>query len=277
MGPGRAVQVMFVLGLVTLAVRLVGLDPDQPEAVAVQVAMGATTMAVVAVFVAPPRHRAWWPAGVCVLSLVPAAAVLMSSDAALLGQLAVLLAFFSIVLAALDAYATDAEGLSALAAVDPLTGLANRRGAAQALASAVAATTAHGPDGGPPSLLLVDLDHFKRVNDVRGHQEGDEALRRASSATRAAVGPEGLVARWGGEEFLVLLPGGTGSRACAVAEDVRRAVAAAGDVTASLGLAACRPGDSVDSWLRRADDALYRAKDGGRDRVEAAVDVAVAS
>jgi len=166
------------------------------------------------------------------------------------------------------------ERLSGLSYRDGLTGVANRRRFDEALAEACAAARA---DGSPLSLVLLDLDHFKRLNDSQGHQEGDEALR--SVATLLAGQTEvrgGLAARFGGEEFAWLLPGVTLNEAKAEAETlrlkirdagIRHAESEQGVVTASFGVSG-GTGMTPPALVAAADAALYRAKSGGRDRVE---------
>lgn len=154
--------------------------------------------------------------------------------------------------------------LRQMASSDSLTGLMTRRAFDQAMYDALAR-------GAGAGVLLVDLDHFKQVNDRHGHAVGDEVLR-AAAATIAVVGSFGAIGRLGGEEFGVLLP--ADGDAPVVAEGVRRAIAAmavpghpAMQVTVSIGLSVAIAGDTTDSWLKRADDALYAAKRAGRDRV----------
>ncbi len=161
-----------------------------------------------------------------------------------------------------------------LAATDPLTGLPNRRQADEMLVRLVAAARR---TGRPLAIALVDLDHFKAVNDRFGHAAGDVALRETGTAIRAFVRSSDHVARFGGEEFLLLLPDTSRTDAVAVAEKLRRRIAGLevdeldGGVTASLGVAAFpQDGDSPDELIKAADAALYRAKENGRDRVEGA-------
>jgi diguanylate cyclase (GGDEF)-like protein len=168
-----------------------------------------------------------------------------------------------------------AQQLRVLAATDPLTGLANRR---QALADlgGFAEPSARVP---PPVALLCDIDHFKRVNDQLGHEAGDQVLVEVAEALRRATRASDLAARWGGEEFLIVLPGTPLPEAFELAERLRQRVAAAtlrgaahclGGATLSIGIAAHEAEESVNDWLRRTDEALYRAKNAGRDRCEAA-------
>ncbi|SFC49374.1 diguanylate cyclase (GGDEF) domain-containing protein [Nocardioides terrae] len=147
-----------------------------------------------------------------------------------------------------------------LAATDALTGLPNRRAWDEWLVDT--------DDGGALSLLVVDLDHFKRYNDAHGHLGGDLLLVEFATALRTLVDGHGLVARWGGEEFVVILPGSDDGSAHALAQQVMAAVP--GAETCSIGAATRRTGEDVTSVLARADAALYRAKADGRSRVVAA-------
>jgi diguanylate cyclase (GGDEF)-like protein len=160
------------------------------------------------------------------------------------------------------------ERLRALSYMDGLTGVANRRRFDEALEDAC--NTAR-KDGSPLSLVLIDLDHFKNLNDTQGHQNGDEALRTVASllADRAAS-RGGLVARFGGEEFAWLLPGVPAEVAKAEAESFRLSVKQTGIITASAGVSSSNALATLTppSLVAAADAALYRAKSGGRDRVE---------
>lgn len=171
------------------------------------------------------------------------------------------------------AHAAQALGRAALFArlrvaadTDGLTGLANRRTFDRAMDVAVA----RGP-GSPFAVLLVDLDHFKALNDRLGHQAGDDALRVTAALLQLACRDGDLAARYGGEEFAVVLPGLDSKDAVAVAERVREAVESADGptpVTASIGVA-CFPehGRTVAELVGAADSALYLAKNEGRNRV----------
>jgi diguanylate cyclase (GGDEF)-like protein len=155
------------------------------------------------------------------------------------------------------------------AVIDPLTGLFNR----QALAArATELLTKSRASEAPLAVLMGDLDHFKRVNDRQGHHVGDAVLREVASVLRANVRTLDYVYRYGGEEFVVLLPRTDEARALAVAERVRRVVAAAHpaglEMTMSIGLSvAGRERIEFDELLIAADRALYRAKVEGRNRV----------
>jgi len=151
-----------------------------------------------------------------------------------------------------------------LAATDPLTGLANRR-LTLALLDQLARDCRLDL---APVILLADLDHFKRINDGWGHAMGDQVLVAVASALRASTRDADTVARWGGEEFLIVLPAAT-----ELAERLRLRVEALQvadrhqcpvPVTLSIGIARLAADETGSSWLKRADEALYRAKDGGR-------------
>ncbi len=165
------------------------------------------------------------------------------------------------------------QQLAAAARTDPKTGLLNaaawQREADAEVARAVRSDT-------PLALLLVDVDHFKRVNDSHGHLIGDEVLRALAAELRQQVRESDVVGRFGGEEFTVLLPRTDGAGACGIAERLRtsagRLSVAAGDarisVTVSIGVAVLgRHGSDLFELLAAADVALYRAKDAGRDQV----------
>lgn len=155
------------------------------------------------------------------------------------------------------------EEVGRLAHTDPLTGLANRRVLEDALTREIARSVRTGE---PVSLVLFDIDHFKRVNDTLGHQQGDQVLRNVASALAEACRDADLLARYGGEEFAVLLPACAPREAYQVAQRLRAAAASAG-VTVSAGVAALPSHASdADELLRKADDALYSAKRTGRDR-----------
>jgi len=161
------------------------------------------------------------------------------------------------------------------AATDGLTGLPNHRSAQDTLKRMVAQASR---TCSPLAALLVDLDHFKKINDIYGHDRGDEVLAAAGVAFRGVVRESDFVARYGGEEFLLLLPATDKLGAVRVAEAARNAVASISvprleqAVTASVGVAIL-PEDAADpvSLFRAADRALYVAKNSGRDRVETAV------
>ena len=163
--------------------------------------------------------------------------------------------------------------LSELAMKDVLTSAYNRRFFDHRLAEELDRFKRHGH---PIGLVMIDIDHFKDINDRYGHQFGDAALRRIVELCLATVRASDFVARYGGEEFCVLLPETSLVEGIALAERLRETVAASDirylelttRITISAGIAASRAGDGPDDILRRADEALYRAKAGGRNRVE---------
>lgn len=159
-----------------------------------------------------------------------------------------------------------------LAARDQLTGLCNRRNFDQRLEAAIARAARHGDEF---SLLMIDLDHFKNVNDYYGHATGDDVLRRFGEVLRERLRQNDVAARWGGEEFVVLADGAHLDNARLLAEQIREAVAQTPfppvpRVTVSIGIAEYQEGETGDDLLRRADKALYGAKRNGRNRVIAA-------
>ncbi len=159
------------------------------------------------------------------------------------------------------------------AASDALTGLPNRRAADETIKRMVAHA---GRTVSPLAVVLLDLDHFKRVNDVYGHEQGDKALAAIGQALTGTLRASDFAARYGGEEFLALLPDTDRTGALGVAEKLRRAIerteiTGVGSITASFGISVL-PDDAVEPeyLLRKADRALYAAKARGRNRVELA-------
>lgn len=165
------------------------------------------------------------------------------------------------------------EKISGLATRDELTGLPNRRYMQEALR--VACLNAQRTQQ-PLLLAQLDLDNFKRVNDDYGHATGDRVLQSFASTAQGCVRSSDILARWGGEEFLLLLNNTTESQGAALLERVRSATAAQTlalpdggvlQVTVSLGVALLQPDEGMQALLHRADLALYRAKHQGRNRV----------
>ena len=158
-----------------------------------------------------------------------------------------------------------------LATTDPLTGVLNRR----AFFESAHAAVVQAAGGMPLSAIMIDIDHFKWINDNFGHKEGDVALIAVTKAAMAAAPKPSILGRLGGEEFSFVLPGKTVEEAAALAELLRAEIAALhqdtekGDlsVTCSLGVADWQDGDTIDCLLKRADDALYVAKSSGRNQV----------
>lgn len=162
--------------------------------------------------------------------------------------------------------------LEELATRDPLTGAHNRRAMDRELQLAVDARARHGTDF---AVALFDLDHFKRINDSHGHEAGDQVLVAFARLLRRGTRRLDQVYRIGGEEFVLLLSAADPAALRMICDGLRLRVAAelrcGGEpVTVSVGCAALLPGEDCASWLARADAALYRAKHGGRNRVEIA-------
>ena len=159
-----------------------------------------------------------------------------------------------------------------LSLTDALTGVGNRRALDAALVREVERATRQGQ---PLSLLILDIDHFKRVNDRWGHEAGDRVLARTGALLLGGLRPADIATRMGGEEFVMLLPATAADAALCCAERLRAALAAQdfglqAPVTASLGAAWLCPGETGPALLARADGALYQAKQQGRNRVLAA-------
>jgi two-component system cell cycle response regulator len=175
-----------------------------------------------------------------------------------------------------DELRSNVQAAMELAVVDPLTGLHNRRYLESHLLALLeqAART-----GRPLSAMILDIDHFKRVNDSFGHDCGDEVLKTFAARVKRAVRGADLMCRFGGEEFVVVMPDAKLSIARIVAERIREAVASAPfpiergaraiPVTVSIGIAGSGPGDTPDALFKRADRALYASKNSGRNRVTA--------
>lgn len=156
---------------------------------------------------------------------------------------------------------------------DQLTGLLNRHGVTRAIAELF------GEPQKAISLLVIDIDHFKPINDTHGHDVGDRILRQMGEVLSDSVRQSDRLARWGGEEFVLLLPESDGTVAEAVAEKLRQRIARTRfealpqqSITVSVGVGARRDGEDYHALFRRVDMALYRAKDAGRNRVELSVE-----
>jgi diguanylate cyclase len=168
---------------------------------------------------------------------------------------------------------------------DPLTSLANRKYFDDALTKAVAEARAKGE---PLSLMMTDIDHFKKFNDSYGHLTGDQVLRLVAISAKQNVKGQDIAARYGGEEFAIVLPNTVLRSAITVADHIRRAVMTKelvkrstgenlGRVTISVGVATLQSSDTVQSLIERADSCLYVAKRSGRNRVISEADPEVAS
>lgn len=149
---------------------------------------------------------------------------------------------------------------------DPLTGALNRQGLRAALMSTPAILAA------PMSVVFTDIDHFKHINDQHGHDAGDAVLRQFAAVVTAGIRSSDKLVRWGGEEFLIICSGTSAEQARVLAEKLRVGLKNASwstgpGITASFGVAELTPNDDIGDAIKRADEALYVAKDNGRDRV----------
>jgi diguanylate cyclase (GGDEF)-like protein/PAS domain S-box-containing protein len=161
------------------------------------------------------------------------------------------------------------ERLNRIATTDTLTGLWSRRHFEDTVEHEMAIANRYGT---PLSALIFDIDHFKTVNDTHGHLAGDLVLVALSELARQHTRATDLACRWGGEEFMVLMPKTTATEAMVVAEKLRLAfenheVPNIGKVTASFGVASYQPNESLQSWVSRTDSAMYEAKRAGRNTV----------
>ncbi|MDI1246628.1 MAG: diguanylate cyclase [Rhodoferax sp.] len=165
--------------------------------------------------------------------------------------------------------------LDHVASTDKLTGTWNRRRLAEALVNEMDRLRRYNH---PLSLLIIDIDFFKKVNDVHGHTAGDKVLTMLASLVQSTLRTSDSLTRWGGEEFIVLCPNSTMSTAVVLAERLRESVNQTifpdvGNITVSLGVAECISNETWEQWFNRADAALYRAKSGGRNQTQFAAEV----
>ncbi|MDR3415586.1 MAG: diguanylate cyclase [Nevskia sp.] len=171
-----------------------------------------------------------------------------------------------------EALKTALQRIEEMSVRDELTGVHNRRFLTRRLDAACDRRQQYGRT---MSIALVDVDHFKKINDTYGHNVGDDVLKFLAVEARSRLRPDDLFARYGGEEFVCLLPDTDADTAAAVGERLRKAIAEESprrtphgiEVTVSIGIAVYEPGESVKDWLRRSDEALYSAKHQGRNRL----------
>jgi diguanylate cyclase (GGDEF)-like protein len=165
------------------------------------------------------------------------------------------------------------ETIERVSRIDPLTGLANRRTLSESLVREIARA---GRFGEPLSLVIIDLDHFKSVNDQYGHVTGDHVLEAVATALQGQIRAYDLAARYGGDEFLLLLPGSSNVEAMAISQRILKEVATIAlqgyplQISISLGVASWIGGEIPEEFVARADSALYRSKHLGRNRITVA-------
>ena len=162
------------------------------------------------------------------------------------------------------------EQLETLASRDPLTGVLNRRAMEQEMQLVI---EAHRRLGTTYGLMLLDLDRFKSINDTQGHEAGDVVLVNFATLVQSAIRKLDRMYRLGGEEFVLILPGSNVQGLATICENIRARVESGlrrhgESITVSIGAAELKDGEVSADWLARADLALYRAKRGGRNRVE---------
>ncbi len=163
------------------------------------------------------------------------------------------------------------EKLEKLAGTDPLTSVYNRRKFKEMLQYEAVKNQRYQKS---LALILCDIDHFKRINDEFGHNVGDNALKAFAKKITDNIRDVDVFARWGGEEFIILMPNTSTNNANTVAEKLRKIIEMTGiehvdNFTASFGVTEFKANDTIDSFIKRADDALYKAKEGGRNMVVA--------
>lgn len=164
---------------------------------------------------------------------------------------------------------TDKKEVELLSITDPLTGAFNRNRFNQTCTHELDVARRYGP---PLSLVIIDIDHFKSINDTHGHLAGDSVLKEISSIIKQNIRSTDIFARWGGEEFTLLLPQTQLDNACVAAEKLRSLIESyefklVGHITASFGISQFDNEDTQESLMQRCDDALYEAKHLGRNRV----------
>ena len=178
----------------------------------------------------------------------------------------------------------ELKGIKQTAKTDMLTGLLNRRGFDEAISEAQQASANHNK---ALSIILTDIDHFKKVNDTHGHLIGDNVLKMLSRLLKEQIKGKDTAARFGGEEFILVLPDTALKGAFILAEQIRINLKSMrwtardsgksiGSITVSLGVAQYKPGETVESMIQRADKALYFAKENGRNKTATELDIAVA-
>ena len=162
-----------------------------------------------------------------------------------------------------------AEELEKLSITDPLTSIYNRRKFNKLLASEVERSKRYQTN---LSIIMCDIDHFKKINDTYGHDVGDEALKVFSEKINENIREVDMFARWGGEEFMILMPNVSIDDACSVAEKLRKVITSTevkklDSITASFGVTDLHEDETAESFIKRVDLAMYKAKNNGRNNV----------
>lgn len=224
--------------------------------------------AVISFYFILPERRAWLANGILLAIALPEIWSVIDHPLAtrVAATLIAVSAFSAIFIRVISG---QQRRLEAQVVTDPLTGLFNRMLLHDTLEQAI---QQNARSGAPMTLVTLDLDHFKEINDSLGHDAGDAVLQGIGELLRRRLRRVDRLFRIGGEEFLALLYATDAVNARYVAESLRAAIAAhpfieGRSVTASLGVAALEPGDDWRAWMKRSDDKLYVAKSGGRDRV----------
>lgn len=221
-------------------------------------------------FILPRRQAAW--VNVLLLAIVVPSAFSVLPTFLAARVLATLVAVSVLAGIFLHVIADQHRRLQRAATIDPLTGAHNRLQLDIVLTGAFQRAQRYGT---PVTLIALDLDHFKSINDSYGHHAGDQVLRRVATLLKSRLRFTDTIFRTGGEEFLVVLDNTPEEPAASVAEELRRRIAEADilgesrPVTASLGVAQLEADESIEDWLRRSDLRLYSAKEQGRNRVVA--------
>lgn len=223
---------------------------------------------VLACYLMLPERMAWVANGLLLAITLPGTWSALPDDLAI-RVTATLLATSVFTLAFVRVISKQQRALEVQANTDQLTGLHNRQLLAESLHRA---TDLHNRSGIPMSVLMLDLDHFKQINDSLGHEAGDRALRGVGEFLRDRMRGADMVFRLGGEEFLVLLTDTNATDATLVAEELRSGIEQqpllpGHPLCASIGVATLRDGEDWADWVKRSDDLLYAAKSAGRNQV----------
>ncbi|PYQ09120.1 MAG: hypothetical protein DMF83_04555 [Acidobacteria bacterium] len=213
-----------------------------------------------------------WMANLCSIALLVDATLMVHRylGMRITVRFGVSLAMTIVIINIIQSIIRELQGrLLTLAITDPLTGAFNRRHMDGRLAESIQIARR---SGRPVSALMIDIDHFKRINDEHGHEAGDGVLQGLVALVNERSRQIDLMFRMGGEEFVLLLPATGEAEAARLAEELRASIAGAPllggrPVTVSIGVAELRADDTRESWIKRADEAMYKAKEGGRNRV----------